>query len=125
MTPVDLKKLTVTQLVDRFAELALGQSKAELYGENAKYNRLYDAIVAVKDELKSRPGDQRRALVPLFVHPNAQVRLVAAQWAMVVAPVPARQVLQDLSDRNIYPQAADARPSLRDLDRGESKLMED
>ena len=125
MTSVDLGKLTVLQLVDRFTELAVGQSKAELYGETAKYNRLYDAIVVVKNELKSRAGDQRKALVPLFVHPNPQVRLVAAQWAMIVAPAAARQVLQDLSDRNIYPQAADARLSLRKLDRGESKLMED
>jgi Domain of unknown function (DUF2019) len=123
--PNRLKALSVEQLTERFVGFALGQHEAELHGEIAKYNRLYDAIVAVKDELKSRPGDQRRALVPLFVHPNAQVRLVAAQWAMIVAPVPARQVLQDLSDRNIYPQAADARLPLRQLDRGESKLMED
>src|SRR5665213_1276280 len=102
MKPVDLKKLTVVQLVDRFTELALGQSKAELDGQIAKYNRLYDAIVAIKNELKSRPGDERRALVSLFVHPNPQVRLVAAQKAFKCAPVAARQVFQELSDHNIY-----------------------
>jgi|SRR6185437_10145202 len=123
MKSIDLGKMTVLQLVERFTSLALGQSKAELYGETEKYNRLYDEIVAIKQELKSRAGDQRSALVPLFTHPNPQVRLMAAQWALAVAPVAARQALQDLSDRNIYPQAAYARQSLMALDRGDSKLI--
>jgi hypothetical protein len=42
---------------------------------------------------------------------------------LAVAPAAARQVLQDLSDRNIYPQAAYAWQSLEALDRGESKLV--
>ena len=123
MKGTNLKEITVPQLVERFTACALGQFKAELYGETEKYNRLYDEIVAIKQELKSRAGDQRRALVPLFTHPNPQVRLMAAQWALAVAPVTARQALQDLSDRNIYPQAAYARQSLMALDRSDSKLI--
>jgi hypothetical protein len=82
-----------------------------------------DEIVAIKQELKSRAGDKRSALVPLFTHPNPQVRLMAAQWALAVAPQAARQALQDLSDRNIYPQAAYVRQTLMALDRGDSKLI--
>jgi len=123
MKRFDLKSLTVPQLVERFSALALGQFQAELFGKVRIYNRLYDDIVAVKDELKSRAGDQRSALVSVYTHANPQVRLLAAQWSLAVERGAARQVLQDISDRNIYPQAAYARQSLEALDRGESKLI--
>jgi hypothetical protein len=62
-------------------------------------------------------------LASLYTHSNPQVRLLAAQWSLAVERAAARQVLQDISDRNIYPQAAYARQSLEALDRGESKLI--
>jgi hypothetical protein len=123
MKGADLKKMTVPQLVERFIAFALGQSEAELHGEIAKFNRLYDEIAEIKEELKSRPGDQRSSLVPLFTHRNPQVRLKAAQSALPVAPVAARRTLQEISDRNEYPQAAYARQTLMALDRGDSKLI--
>jgi hypothetical protein len=73
---------------------------------------------AVEDALKSRNGDQRRALLPLFLHPNAQVRLKAATATLAVAPEAARQTLQIISDRQEYPQAADARGMMRAVDKG-------
>lgn len=123
MKRANLAEMTISQLVDRFTALALEQYKAELYDEIAKYNRLYDDIIAIKEELRARGGDQRGALVPLFGHPNPQVRLKAALYALAVAPAAARQVLQDISDRNEYPQAAYARQTLMALDRGDSKLI--
>lgn len=121
MKAVGLEKMTVPELVERFTTLALGQFKAEFYGQISKYNRMYDQIVAVEQELKKRAGDQRTALVPLFAHPNPQVRYMAAEFTLAVAPAAARQVLQELSDLNIYPQAADARGTLWALERGERK----
>jgi hypothetical protein len=122
MKNTDLHKMTVSQLVDEFRAFALAQFEAELNDEITKYNRLYDKIVAVKDELKGRAGDQRSALVPLLSDPNPQVRLKAAQWALAVEPVAARQTLQEISDRNEYPQAAYARQTLMAIERGDSKL---
>jgi hypothetical protein len=122
MKSIDLGKLTVSQLVDHFTKLALEQYEAELYDETAKYNRLYDKIIAIRDELKGRSGDQRSALVPLFVHPNPQVRLKAAIYALAVAPAAARQALQEISDRNEYPQAADARFTLEAIERDDFNL---
>ncbi|MGH6682331.1 MAG: DUF2019 domain-containing protein [Pseudolabrys sp.] len=116
-----LKDMTVPQLIEQFTSLALGQFKAELYGEIKKYNRMYDEIVAIRQELKNRANDQRTALVPLFTHTNPQVRLMAAQSALAVAPAAAQQTLQALSDRNIYPQAAYARGTLMALERGDRK----
>ncbi len=122
MKGFDFSKLPESQLVDRFTALCLAQHEAELYDEIAKYNRLYDQIIAIRDELKSRPGDQRTALVSLFAHPNPQVRLKAALYALAVVPAAARQVLQEISDRNEYPQAAYARQTLTAIERGDSKL---
>ncbi|MCF8478519.1 MAG: DUF2019 domain-containing protein [Pseudolabrys sp.] len=122
MKNTDLQKMTVSQLVDQFRAFALAQFEAELNDEITKYNRLYDKIVAVKDELKGRAGDQRSALVPLLSDPNPQVRLKAAQWALAVEPVAARQTLQEISDRNEYPQAAYARQTLMAIERGDSRL---
>jgi hypothetical protein len=116
-----LKNMSVAHLVDRFTAVTLSQFQAELYGEIGKYNRLYDEMIAVEQELKSRPGDQRTALVPLFEHSNPQVRLMAAEATLAVAPVAARQVLQEIRDRREFPQAANASQTLRALERGERK----
>jgi len=118
-----LQGLSVEQLVHSFASLALEQDRAELYSQIPKYNRLYYRIVGIKDELRRRTGDQRSALVALFEHPNAQVRLMAAQWALAVLPTAAQAVLQKISDQNEYPQAAYARQTLDAIKRGDSKLM--
>jgi len=116
------KKLTVPQLTERFLTPALYQFKAELHGEIARYNRLFRELVAIAQELKARAGDQRVALVPLFAHPNPQVRLMAAELALPVAKASACQTLQELWDRNEFRQAAYAMGTLRALERGDRKL---
>ena len=113
--------MSVVELIDRFTEVALRQYDAALFGKFAQYNALVDPMLAITDELKSRPGDQRSALVPLLVHPNRQVRLMAAQFTLALAPVASRQTLQELSDAKVYPQAAYAMGTLRALERGDRK----
>ena len=117
----ELKNLTVEQLVVAFTDSAIKQSEAELYNRISKLNRLIHDSFAIEDELKSRDGDQRSALVPLLQHPNPQVRYMAAEFTLAVAPAAARQALQSLSDKNIYPQAANARGTLRSLAKGRRK----
>ena len=116
-----LEEMTIPKLVERFTTIALNQFQAELYDETAKYNRLIDEMLAVEQELKKRAGDQRSALVPLFAHPNPQVRLMAAELTLAVVPAAARQTLQELWDRKEFPQAAYAMGTLRALDRGDRK----
>ena len=117
----ELKKLTIEQLVAAFTESAIKQSQAELYDRIPKLNRLIHESLASQEELKSRDGDQRRALVPLLEHPNPQVRYMAAEFTLAVAPVASRKALKDLSDNNIYPQAANARGTLWSLEAGRRK----
>lgn len=116
-----LKDMPVVELVDQFTEITLRQYDAALFGNITKYNSLVDQMLAVADELKSRPGDQRSALVPLLVHPNRQVRLMAAEFTLALAPVASRQTLQELSDAKVYPQSAYAMGTLRALQRGDRK----
>ena len=121
MGPQFLKDMPVVELVDQFTEITLRQYDAALFGNITKYNSLVDQMLAVADELKSRPGDQRSALVPLLVHPNRQVRLMAAELTLALAPVASRQTLQELSDAKVYPQSAYAMGTLRALQRGDRK----
>ena len=121
MTRMAFGDMTVSQLVERFTEDALKQFKAELYDETARYNQLTREMIEIEQQLKNRPGDQRSALVPLFAHPNPQVRLMAAEMTLAVAPAAARQTLQELWDRKEFPQAAYAMGTLRALERGDRK----
>lgn len=118
MKQIEIAKMTVDQLVDRFFSAALEQDQALLDDDIPKVNRLFDKLEDVEGELKARTGDQRTALLQLFSHPNAHVRLKAAKATLAVAPKRARRMLQDISDSKEYPQAGEAGMSLRNLDRG-------
>jgi Domain of unknown function (DUF2019) len=116
-----LQDVTVPQLVERYTAIGIDQDKASLRGEYAKFNRLFDQMVAIEDELKARDGDQRRELLRLYEHPNAQVRLNAMKATLAVAPEPAHRALHALADSRQYPQAGDAGMTLIALERGTFK----
>ncbi|MCX7318356.1 MAG: DUF2019 domain-containing protein [Hyphomicrobiales bacterium] len=104
----DISHQTVLEIVEQFQALSLARGHALVGGEIAKVNRLYLKIDALKTELKSRDGDQRRALHALYNHPNPQVRLEAANATLVVLPKESRAALQMIIDRREFPQAGDA-----------------
>jgi hypothetical protein len=118
MKRAKLKDMTVKQLVERFATIGVEQDQAILRGQHARFNRLFDEMMAIQDELKTRADDQRRELLSLYNHPNAQVRLNAAKVTLAVAPEPARKALQALADSREYPQAGDAGMSLDNVELG-------
>jgi hypothetical protein len=116
MRRTDLRSMTGGQLVDRFVAIAVEQDEASFDDQISKFNRLYDQMKEVIDELKSRPGDQRSILLPLYNHPNIQVRLKAARTTIDIAPEAARDVFQKIVDSRRYQQAADALAAIRRLD---------
>lgn len=118
MTAVELCGMTVSELVRLFIEICEAQDDALLGNEISRFNRLFVQMRAVTDELKSRPGDQRAALLPLYHHPNAQVRLKAVKATLAVAPAAARAALEAIAGSKEYPQAGEAGMSLFNLDRG-------
>jgi hypothetical protein len=89
-----LGKLTIEELVEGFVVIALEQDKALRHGQHAKYNRLFDQMETIKQELQERTGDQRQALVALHSHPNALVRLKSAIATLALAPEAAQRTLQ-------------------------------
>ncbi len=114
----DLSAMTIELLVWRFVEIAVRQDECLLANEVAKYNRLFRQIQEIVQELKSRPGDQRRALMDLYDHPNMQARVKAAKATLAVAYGPARAVLEAIRDSGWQPQALDAGMCIRNLDNG-------
>jgi hypothetical protein len=118
MKRLNLETATVSQLIEHFAEICLDQAQALLYSDIAKFNRLYESMVEVREELKRRPGDERRALVTLYDHENAQVRLQAARASFALAPDAARSVIEAIANSKTRPQAGDAGMTISNLDRG-------
>jgi hypothetical protein len=114
----DIKDIAVSGLVELFTSIAIDQDKALFNEEIAKFNKLYGQMEVVRDELKRRPGDQRRALLALYQHPNMQVRLKAAVSTLAVSPQPARDVVESIARSRQQPQAGDAGMLLRGLDDG-------
>jgi hypothetical protein len=118
MKRTNLPDMTAGELVERFIVIGLDQDKALLRGEDAKFNRLFDEMVAIEQKLRVRDGDQRRELLRLYDHPNAQVRLNAVKATLAVTPESARSKLQAIAGSREYPQAGDAGMTLISLERG-------
>lgn len=118
MTSSKLKGLSTSELKFLFEKLCSEQYNALERNEIAAFNKRYDKIQAVADELKSRPGDQRRVLMQLFGHSNMQVRLTAAKVNLAVDYLTARREIQAIVDSKWFPQAGDAGMTLHHLDTG-------
>jgi len=113
-----LDQLGVDQLVQHFLSLTLAQYEARFPSQTSKYNRLYHQMNEIRDELKRREGDQRRALLPLINHENAQVRLMAASSLLTIVPERAKRALESVRDSRIQPPSANAAGLLEGLERG-------
>lgn len=118
MKRATLEAMTVQELVQEFAAVAVQQDTALLENDNAKVTRLFWRLEAIENELKIRDGDQRCALLSLYSHPNMQVRLKAVKATLAVAPERARRALKSIADSRVFPQAGEAGMSLLNLERG-------
>jgi hypothetical protein len=108
----------IEELVQRFDAIARAQDSACRNFETDRYNRLYKQMTDVRNALKTCPGDQRRALLPLLESDNPQVRLKAAITLLAIYPALARGVLEHLRDMGTDPQRLDAGMLLSSLDDG-------
>jgi len=113
-----LSSLTAEELKRLFEALCIQQYEDLERNAIAKYNKRYDRILAIENELKCRPGDQRRLLMSLFGHPNMQVRLTAAYANLAVDYIAARRELEAIVDEQWFPQSGDAGMTLDNLDSG-------
>jgi Domain of unknown function (DUF2019) len=118
MTTDNLQNLSVNALVDRFATIGVEQYKAKDAEEDERYKELFYKMNDIQEELKRCQGDERRALIKLFDYPNMQVRLMAAKYALAVAPQAARRAIEAIAASTWAPQCYDARMCLHMLDEG-------
>jgi hypothetical protein len=119
MTKAALHGLSDVELVKQFESLALRQHQANFEDDTPTFNKIYTRMTKIVNELRSRPGDQRRVLVPLLAHANAWVRYKAAVNTLVVAPGDARVVLEQLALKSNNEFAtAYARGTVQALDKG-------
>lgn len=115
---VNLEKLSVEELFERYVEIGLAEENAILYDDIPGYNQLFRKEQAVVDELESRPGDQRKILLRLYGHENLWVRMNAAKDTLALAPEDGRRVLQQIVDSKKQPYAGNAGMTLWTLDEG-------
>jgi hypothetical protein len=113
-----LRELSTRDLTMRFTDITLDQYTALMGNDVRRYNKLYSQMDAVAQELKSRPGDERKALIALYGHPNPQVRLAAAKRTLALNYAGARQVIEEIAGSRQYPIAGHAGMTLFALDDG-------
>ena len=123
MTRLDLSKLSLDDLLERYVELSIRQGEALESGTISQVNRLGEQIYKISKELKARPGDRRDAFLKLFSHPNAQVRFNAATSSIAIVPLEARQTIQAIADSGIFPLAGHAGMYLSTYDGEASRLF--
>ncbi|MFG1425049.1 DUF2019 domain-containing protein [Roseixanthobacter glucoisosaccharinicivorans] len=116
----NLSKMSTQDLVDFYIKIGIFEYKLD-YDDIRRYKRSFFKRMTIEDELKVRPGDQRRALMALYDYPNMQVRLNAATATLAVAPEAARRLLEDIRASGWQPQAFEAGMGLRRLDDGTFK----
>ena len=106
---------TTEYLVGMFRENSLAQDDTNISGNTKKYRKLYFINVDIVKELMRRPGDERRALLPLLKDENPHVRLQAAKFAYPVAPAECRACLEAIRAAKLPDQSLDAGMTLRQL----------
>ncbi len=105
-------------LIARAAEIGVEQDHALLGNEISRFNKLFDELMSIKNELRARPGDRRRLIMELYEHRNMQVRLNSAKATLAIAPQQARALLEWIAESKHNPQAGDAGMCLWALDEG-------
>jgi hypothetical protein len=107
------------QLIASYTEISVREDEAIDMHQMRKVRRLFDQLMVIKDVLRARGPDARRALIPLLSHRNAQVRLNAAKELMAVVPEQARATLEDIAENGPGQQSGDSGMFLRAIDEGE------
>ena len=112
------QKATSKKLVEQYIEVGEQQFDAEIWEDIDKYSALFKIRTEISEELKSRPGDHRKLLLPLFNHENLRTRQNAIENAYIFDPAAARKSLIEVTGMydNIY--SPEASMTLDDLDSG-------
>ena len=97
MSGANYSSFSIDVLLRQYEKSCLFQYDTYIYNDYDTYNREFQTLVDIKDELQSRGPLARRALLRLFGNSNKQVRLMAAKHVYPVAREEAKKCLQDLA----------------------------
>ena len=118
MRKPELSQASNVDLVSEFVEICK-REKEDLDEEDlVKYGRLLKRQMAIVEELKGRPGDQRQVLVRLYDHEDIVVRLMSSRMTLALEPVRARATLEAIYNAKMPPYSFDAGMTLGMLDEG-------
>ncbi len=93
MNAKQLKKASLSELVDAYADAARDHGSATESGEYKKANKAADLLAAIYSELRRRGRESQTALLPLLEDDDPRVRLWSASHALEFAPSDGERVL--------------------------------
>jgi hypothetical protein len=97
MKKTDVKKLPTEQLIEKTRTLSAGRWRAIHAGKPKDGNRMFDLLVAIHRELRSRGLDAQRHLLRLLDDPDLGTRCWAATAVLEFSPGEGERVLADLA----------------------------
>jgi hypothetical protein len=118
MSTKKMPEMTVEELVMAYADIVTQQDEAFKNTCIAEFTKLYWQRDAIKEELKSRPGDQREMLAALFKSKKSWVRICVARDTFALDEARARMHIQYVIDHSWDPYRGEARSVLGAWDRG-------
>jgi HEAT repeat protein len=121
MSKARLAPKSNAELVDLFREYALMQERVLLDSNTSKYNKLYDKMEAIEEELTARGLDARKLLLTLLTDKNFRVRYAAAVRSLGVDRERAIATLREIEASHKMPEAGEAGMTLYFIERGISK----
>lgn len=115
---IEINSRSSQDIVTLYISIILQQHDAAIHDSIRLYNKYYSRPRALANELKSRPGDDRRLLITLLSHKNSSVRFASAVETITIEHQLALQTLEQLADSGDYPNEMNARSLLRSLKNG-------
>ena len=93
----ELKRITTNELLHMYEQAAVEHGKGKLSGAIKVTNQAADRIAAIYRELRSRGDTERRAILPLLLSDDPNVRAWAGAHALEFAPDQGEPILAELA----------------------------
>ncbi|HEX5744909.1 MAG TPA: DUF2019 domain-containing protein [Archangium sp.] len=96
MKKAQIKKLPTDDLIEQARTLSAERWPAIHAGKPKEANRMYDLLVAIRQELRARGSDAQRHLLKLLDDPDPGTRCWAAGSILEFAPAEGERVLTEI-----------------------------
>jgi uncharacterized protein DUF2019 len=97
MKKAQIKKLPTEELIEKTRILSAERWPAIHAGKPGEANRMYDLLVAIRQELKSRGIEAERQMLKLLDDPDPGTRCWVAGSVLAFAPAEGERVLTDIA----------------------------